>query len=443
MTPMQTLHSPLADLWAEMGDPARLTEIGLLSTLIVLTWLGMEVLRRRLRAGGEARRLPSDADWRQLLLPAALLPGVLLGRVVLGHWQSVHLFNLAVPLLVAMLAIQGVFFFLRRIFKPSKGVQALQRTVSWLAWGILALHLTGYLEEVVAAMEHLGFNVGQQRLSLYSLVMGLFWLAITLMVALWLARQAEDRLETLPLHANLRLALAKLARGLLLVLAVLVTLPLVGIDITVLSVFGGALGIGLGLGLQKVAANYVSGFTLLLDQSIRIGDMVTVGTQFGEVTQIATRYTVIRGLDGSETIIPNETLITSAVVNHSLSAPDNLVAIPVQVAYDSDLRRVEAILLRIAAAHPRVMPEHEPKVRLVGFGENGIDLKLVVWIRDPEEGQVALVSDINWAIWDAFRGEGIEIPYPQRVVYIRQDAQAAVTKAQHSATIPDPSTPCP
>lgn len=415
-------YSPLLALITDFDDTALLTEIGVLLGLGLLLWLGLERLRQHLHATQNTPPWFDAHDWRALVLPAVLLPCVLIGKSILAYWQSVHLLALATSLLLSFLVIQTAFFMLRQVFKPSPRLQALQRVISWMVWGVLALHIAGYLDTVTRTLDAVGVNLGAQRLSLYSVFMGLLSLVITGILALWLARMAESRINTLPLHTNMRLALSKLARTALLALAVLLALPLVGIDITVLSVFGGALGVGLGLGLQKIASNYVSGFTLLLDQSIRIGDMVTVDGRFGEVTQIATRYTVIRGLNGTETILPNETLITSAVTNHSLSTPDNLVVIPFQVAYHSDLRRVETLLLDIARQHPRVLPNHPPVVRLSGFGESGIDLRLIVWIDDPEEGEISLVSDVNWAAWDAFQREGIEIPYPQRVVHMVANA---------------------
>ena len=419
MEPVSPPASLLLALLADLSRPDLYIELAFLAALAVAAWFVLRILKQRLQRESTAAPWLSDADWRLVILPATLLPGVLIGRTVLRHWQPVTLLDLAVPLLLSFLAIQTTFSLLRRVFLPSPRLQAVQRGISWMVWGVLALHIAGYLGEVISALDAFGFSAGKQRISAYTVLMGLLSLAFTLIVALWLARLAETRLEKLPLHANMRLALGKLARGLLLLLAVLTALPLVGIDLTVLSVFSGALGVGLGLGLQKIAANYVSGFTLLLDQSIRIGDMVTVGDRYGEVTQIATRYTVIRGLDGTETILPNESLITAAVTNHSLSAPDNQIRIPIQVAYDTDLRRVERVLLDIAAAHPGIMASKAPAVRLLNFAESGIDLALVVWIDHPEESQLALISDINWAIWEAFRREAIEIPYPQRVVHMK------------------------
>jgi small-conductance mechanosensitive channel len=223
------------------------------------------------------------------------------------------------------------------------------------------------------------------------------------------------------MNLSLRMALSKAARTVLLILAVLVALPAVGIDLTVLSVFGGALGVGIGFGLQKVASNYISGFIILLDRSVRIGDLVTVDNKYGEVSQINTRYTLLRSMDGTESIVPNEMLISQTVVNHSLSKPSVRVALPVQVSYDTDLEQAEALLLEAAHDQKRVIfddPENLPRVYLKEFADNGVLLELAVWIRDPTEGQNNLRSDINWAIWRRFKAAGIEIPFPQRVVHM-------------------------
>jgi small-conductance mechanosensitive channel len=408
----------IAPLIANLGNAAMLTEVAVLAAIAAAAWFGVRLLRRRLAEIEGLHDHLTDSDWSRLILPVALLPLVLTGRAILGQWQNVHLFNLVTPLLLSFIAIQGCFFVLRRILKPSRALHLVERSVSWLVWIVFALHLTGYLDDVVAALDAVGFDVGRQHLSLYTLLVGLLSVTVTLMLALWLAHLLERRLiGAMPLTPNLRLAFTKLSRGLFIVLAVLVALPLVGIDITVLSVFGGALGVGLGLGLQKIAANYVSGFTLLLEQSIRIGDMVQVDKHYGEVREIATRYTVLRSLNGSESIIPNETMITSPVINTTLTDKDSQVLLPVQVAYGSDLARVRNLLLDIAAGNTRIMPEPSPRVRLQSFGDNGINLELVVWIGDPEAGEPNLRSDLNWAIWEAFTRENIEIPFPQRVVH--------------------------
>ena len=186
-----------------------------------------------------------------------------------------------------------------------------------------------------------------------------------------------------------------------------------------------ALGVGIGFGLQKVASNYVSGFIILLDRSVRIGDLVTVDNKYGQVSQINTRYTLLRSLDGTESIVPNETLITQTGVNHSLSKPNVRVALPVQVSYDTDLEQAEALMLEAAHDQKRVIfddPDNLPRVFLKEFADNGILLELAVWIRDPSEGQNNLRSDINWAIWRRFKAAGIDIPFPQRVIHLAPDA---------------------
>ena len=408
----------IAPLSVYLGNQEMLIELAALAGIAFAAWFGLRRLRLRLATVSGWHDSLTGSDWNRLILPAGMLPLVLIGRAIFSPWQSVHLFNLAVPLLLSFLAIQSCFFILRRVLKPTRTLHAVERLVSWLVWGVFALHLTGYLDDVVKALDSIGFDVGKQHLSLYTVFTGLLSLAATLVLALWLAHTIEHRLiGSMPLTGNIKLALTKLARSVLVVLAVLIALPLVGIDITVLSVFGGALGVGLGLGLQKIAANYVSGFTLLLDQSVRIGDMVEVGPHYGEVREIATRYTVIRSLNGSESIVPNETMITTPVVNHSLTDKENQILLPIQVAYSSDLDRVRGLLLEIAAGNQRVLDTPPPRVRLKNFGENGVDLELVVWITDPEEGEFNLRSDLNWKIWEVFKREGIEIPFPQRVIH--------------------------
>lgn len=418
MTKAEHFDNLIAPFANYLGNSEMLIELAALAGIAFVAWFGLRRLRRGLAEVRGWHESLAGSDWNRLVLPAGMLPLVLLGRLLIGQWQSVHLFNLAVPLLLSFLAIQACFFILRHVFKPTRMLHFVERLVSWLIWGVFALHLTGYLDEVIHALDSFGFDAGKQHLSLYTLLIGVLSLVATLVLALSLAHVIEHRLiGSMPLTSNIRLALAKLARTGLVVLAILIALPLVGIDITVLSVFGGALGVGLGLGLQKIAANYVSGFTLLLDQSVRIGDMVEVNQHQGVIKEIATRYTVIRSLNGSESIIPNETMITSPVVNHSLTDKDNLLAVPIQVAYSSDLPKVRDLLLNIASSQERVLKTPPAMVRLKNFGENGIDLELVFWIADPESGEGALRSDINWQIWEVFKTAGIEIPFPQRVVH--------------------------
>lgn len=393
--------------------------------LVILTslWLTRLVKQRLDKKGADQpfrNALPlSRRDFLRLFTPPLAFILTLATRLLMAPWLDTTVLALAQALLLSLAVVQFVFYVLRRILKPSTLLSSLEQIVAWLVWGIVALHLTGYLPSLMAALDSIGVTVGKNHISLYTTLLGLLTLSLTVLVALWGARSIETRfIERTTLQTNLKVALAKILRTVLLVVAILIALPVIGIDITVLSVFGGALGVGLGLGLQKIAANYVSGFTLLLDQSIRIGDMVTVGPNYGEIRQIATRYTVLRATDGSESIIPNDTLITSTVINHTLASRDNRISLPIQVAYDTDLEHARTVLL-LAAKQDRVAAQPQPRVMIKGFGDNGIDLELAFWISDPEEGLGLLKSDIYWAIWAAFKREGIQIPYPQRVVTLQ------------------------
>ena len=392
----------------------------------LIAWGAMRLAKPYLRA--PAIHWPAgQGGVRRVGFPLIMLLVVWLGRAIAANWlDGAHLLDLAVPLLLSLAGVRLAVYALRYAFKPRESLKVWERTASWLIWGAFALHITGLLPRIHAAMEALSFQSGSHRFSLWLLFQAAVVIVVAIIVSLMLARLVENRLMGVTqMNLSLRMALSKAARTVLLILAVLVALPAVGIDLTVLSVFGGALGVGIGFGLQKVASNYISGFIILLDRSVRIGDLVTVDNKYGEVSQINTRYTLLRSLDGTESIVPNETFITQTVVNHSLSEPNVRVALPVQVSYDTDLEQAETLMLEAAHDQKRVIfddPDNLPRVFLKEFADNGIVLELAVWIRDPSEGQNNLRSDINWAIWRRFRSAGIEIPFPQRVVHLASSA---------------------
>ena len=246
-----------------------------------------------------------------------------------------------------------------------------------------------------------------------------------LLISLWVGRMLEARLMAAhSMDMTLRVMLTKLLRAALVLFALLIALPAVGIDLTALSVFGGALGVGVGIGLQKIASNYISGFIILFDRSVKIGDLVSVDNRVGEVTTMTARYVVVRSLDGAEAIIPNETMITSTVINHSYSDRMVCVAIPVQISYRSDLDIAMQVLVEAALAHPRTLQAPPPGVLITAFADNGIHLELGIWIKDLEQGKAKLRSDIYHVVWREFQARGIEIPYPQREVRLVGDGDA-------------------
>lgn len=419
----------LTRLIEDSHDAVLLWQLGLLAVCALAAWGAMRLAKPYLEKS-DTLWPAGRAGMRRVGFPLAMLLALLLGREIADLWLArTHLLNLAVPLLLVLVGVRLAIYALRYAFEPRESLRLWERTVAWLIWGAFALHITGLLPRIHAAMEALSFQSGSHRFSLWLLFQAAAVIVVAVIGALTLARFVESRLMGVTqMNLSLRMALSKAARTVLLILAVLVALPAVGIDLTVLSVFGGALGVGIGFGLQKVASNYVSGFIILLDRSVRIGDLVTVDNKYGEVSQINTRYTLLRSLDGTESIVPNETLITQTVVNHSLSMPNVRIALPLQVSYDTDLEQAKALMLEAAHSQNRVVfddPGNLPRVFLKEFADNGILLELAVWIRDPSEGQSNLRSDINWAIWQRFKAAGIEMPFPQRVVHLAAPANPA------------------
>lgn len=410
----------LVELWDDLQQPEVLWQAGVLAVCFLLALAVDRWLGQRLTAGeAESKaRAFGRRGLKRLGLPAAMLLLVLAARPLLAIWHRVNLLSLAIALLVALVAIRTVMFVVRQsFFSSAPWLAGFERLFAFLAWGVAALHILGLLPELIALMESVSFTLGKERVDLWLILQGAGVVLVTLLVALWIGGMVEARLMSAQgLDGNLRVVFARLTRAFLIVLAVLIGLPLVGIDLTTLSVFGGALGVGLGFGLQKIAANYVSGFIILLDRSIRIGSLISVAAQRGIVTRITTRYTVLRGMSGVEMIVPNEMLVSSMIANETFSDPKVRIAMPVQVAYGTDLERALALLVAAAQPQPRVLADPPPKAFILSFGESGIDLELGFWIGDPEGGSSQIKSDIHLAIWRAFKAEGIEIPFPQREV---------------------------
>ncbi|MEJ5211306.1 MAG: mechanosensitive ion channel domain-containing protein [Burkholderiales bacterium] len=417
MNRTESVHNLLLEAAADLDKPATLWQLAAIGLAVALAWLLGKRLTRRMPVPDPSK--PSLHGLRHALPPLLALLLLLLGRAVLKGWFAPTLLNVAIPLLLALTVMRVASQLLRYVFMPSGMLRLLEHTITWTVLIGLGLHLTGLAQDVLQALDEIGFRIGHQRVSLLLVLQGLLSVAVALLFALYLGRLLGNRLmRSEDLDPNLRLVFAKLVRALLVLLAVIIALPLAGIDITFLSVFGGALGVGLGFGLQKIAANYVSGFIILLDRSVRIGDLLTIDNRYGEVTQISTRYTVLKATDGTEALIPNETLVSSVVVNHSYSDRELRMNLPVQVGYGSDVEKAMAIMVEVARAHPRVLRHREPAAFLREFADSGINLELVVWIGDPEEGQLNLRSELNLAIWKRFQAEGIEIPYPHRDVRI-------------------------
>lgn len=361
----------------------------------------------------------SAGSFNRLIFPLTALGLLFVARAVLRQWLVPAFFPVALPLVVALALIRLLIYALRTLV-GSHAAAASERTLSFAIWAALLLYYVGVLPEVRAALDDARIPLGKTELSLLDLGSDAIVIVVVIVLSLWVASLIEKRLlRAANLDGNLRVLLSKVFRALLILVGVLVALSFIGVNLTVLSVFGGALGVGIGLGLQKIASNYIAGFTILLDRSIRLGDTITVDNRTGTVSVVTSRYVLVRGLDGIDAIVPNETLVTTTVLNHSYTSKDVKVGIPVQISYDSDLELAMRLMVELAAEEPRVLKGAlAPVVNVLRFGSDGIDLELAVWINDPENGQGNLKSTLNIAIWKTFGDKGIRIPYPQRVVRI-------------------------
>jgi small-conductance mechanosensitive channel len=372
------------------------------------------------------RREPPESIWfGRAIVDGVLFPLVALtltysARLLLATQQQVVLLRIAVPVLVSLAGIRLLARVFTVVFPGSAAARLIERLFSWLAWLAAVLWILGLLQPVMAEMESIQFAFGKSKVSVLGIVQGVLSSGVVLVLALWISAAIERKvLRDTVNDLSLRKVAANAIRAVLLLVGLLFALSAVGVDLTALSVLGGAIGVGLGFGLQKLAANYVSGFVILFERSLRIGDTVRVDNFEGVVADIKTRYTLIRALNGREAIVPNEKLITERVENLSLADPKVLITTDVTVGYDSDVDQVQGILLEAAAATPRVIADPAPAVRLTKLGADGLEFSVQFWIADPQNGQGNVRSDLNLLVLKGLRAAGIEIPFPQRVVQVR------------------------
>jgi small-conductance mechanosensitive channel len=302
----------------------------------------------------------------------------------------------------------------------------LARFVATGASIIAALAILGLLGPTVAVLDSLAITIGTLRLSLLLVLKAAFVVALTLWAALALARLISVRLEHIAgLSPSARVLAGNLIKIVLISVALLIGLDTVGVDLTAFTVFSGAVGVGLGFGLQKIVSNFVSGIILLMERSIKPGDVIEVGGTFGSITYLGARYTSVLGRDGKEYLIPNENLITNQVVNWSYSNSLVRLETPFAVAYSSDLHQVRAVAVEAAARARRVLASPRPLCHVTGFGDSAVNLVLRIWIEDPVNGVTNIKGEVLLALWDALHEHNIEIPFPQRDLRIR-DAPAGI-----------------
>lgn len=417
---LQAEVQPLLDLVvARLVDPLFWLQFAVIAVVFVLArWLITPMLKKGLdRLSAASNRIPSFrrplAALTEVANPIAWLSLQWIANGIARElkWPS-HILTIVASLLTAWLLI--------RLATMLVANKALARFIAIAAWTIAALNIFGLLDEASTLLDSWSVNVGQVRVSPLTVVK----IAISLWFALWLANAlaalVERRLgRSESVAPTMRVLGAKLTRISLIIGAILVALSAVGIDLTALAVFSGALGVGLGFGLQKIFSNLVSGVILLMDRSIKPGDVIAINNTYGWINHLGARYVSVITRDGSEHLIPNEELITQRVENWSYSDELIRLRIPIGISYNSDPRQAIELCVEAAQMVPRVILQPEPRCQVVRFGDSSVDLELRVWIADAQNGRGSVISEVLLGVWDRFHENGIEIPFPQRDLHLR------------------------
>ena len=412
-------------------QPSALIELGVLVACVLAVWLLIRLLRR----------VSGNTDKQSIIFGAHIIDGVLFPMLLLFvayaasalllRMVPLAIFKVAIPVLVSLAVIRLGVKVLQAAFKDAPWVHALERSISWIAWLAMLLWVSGLLPVILEELDDIKWKFGDSTLSVRTVFEGALTAGIVVLITLWISSAIESRVlrSATGNELSLRKAFSNATRVVLVFVGLLIALSAVGIDLTALSVLGGAIGVGVGLGLQKLAASYVSGFVMLAERSVRIGDNVRVDTFEGRITDIRARYTVVRALSGRESIVPNELFISNRIENLSLADSRVLQATVVTVAYGSDVELVMRLLAEAATAQERVLKEPGVTINLTNFAPDGLEFTANYWMTDPENGQQNLRSQVNLAVLAAFQAHGILIPYPQRVVHGLPAAAPAVPDA--------------
>jgi small-conductance mechanosensitive channel len=397
----------LADLIDDLGDPGVLWQLVAIAVCAALGWLLAWLARRAVRQrreGAEGMLRFGVESFARVLAPL-LVVGLLWTAKYFLRKNHIHInvVRVAMPIFSSLAVIRLAFYLLRRVFARhgplGHAFQTFEKLFALVVWLGVALYLAGAWPDIINFLDRRYVPIGRHNVPVLDVLQAAVSVVMLLMLALWAGAALEERLMGVAgMHSSLRVVLARTSR--------------VGLDLTVLSVFGGALGVGLGLGMQRIASNYVSGFVILLERSLSIGDMISVDKYSGKVTNINTRYTVLQGLDGVDTVLPNEMLISGPVQNQSLSNRQVRASTRLTVAYGSELEVVIPLLEAQAASTPRVLAQPAPGVGLSRFGPEGFELELGFWVGDPEQGTGGVVSEINKKIYTLVRAGQIKLGHP-------------------------------
>jgi small-conductance mechanosensitive channel len=406
----------LQQWWLDLQSPTVALELAAMAVSLLAAWFISWTLGRRFTSPDSilfGRRL-----FDGVLFPACALVLTFGLKLMLVKFQRVPMLKVVLPVLVSLVLIRLMARVLAAVFPSSRGARLIEQVVSWGAWGLAVLWITGLWGPMMDELDGLQFMWGKTHISVSHVLEVVLTSSLVLVLALWASATLEQRVLSRAFDdLSMRKVAANTLRVLLLVIGTLFALSSLGFDLTTLSVLGGALGVGIGFGLQKLAANYVSGFVILLERSLRIGDFVRVDGFEGRVTDIKTRYTLVRASNGSESVVPNELLLTQRVENLSLESRHLLQTCTFWVGLESDVGQVQALLVKSALGVEWVLPEPEPQALLAEVAPQGLRFTLSFWMEDPVNGQSLTRSRVNIEVLRALRAAGVILVHsPQEVV---------------------------
>jgi small-conductance mechanosensitive channel len=414
-----------------------LIEVGVLAVCLLLGGIvALELSRRNQR---QAHKPPMALSWRYfgtqgnvVITPiiVVLVLVLIANSTLLAAHFDVTILGAAARLILAYIVVRSAVLVFAASLGNKSWIQNWETRIALLIWLAIAAEYLAWLDPIIATLDSLGVAAGKTRITVWSVLKLLFTLTLFMLVAAWISRWVERRVKGLTSVAmSTRIGIAKFSNAFLIALSILIGLNAAGVDLTALTVLTGAVGLGLGFGLQSIAANFVSGFVLLMDRSIKPGDVISLSGQsgtstenFGWVQELRGRYVVVRDRDGVEMLVPNQQLISNAVINWSYTDPRIRLKLPIRISYRDDPELALKILLEACDGQARVLRDPAPVSRLMHFSDSGIELELRFWISDPQEGVNNVRSEVNRAIWRLFKEHRITIPMAQREIIVRNAA---------------------
>jgi small-conductance mechanosensitive channel len=414
-----------------------LIEVGVLAVSLLLG--GMVALELSRRNQRQANKPPMALSWRYfgmqgyvVITPIVVVLVLVLiaNSTLLAAHFDVTILGDAARLILAYIVVRSAVLVFAASLGNKSWIQNWETRVALVIWLAIAAEYLGWLDPIIATLDSLGVAAGKTRITVWSVLKLLFTLTLFMLVAAWISRWVERRVKRLTSVAmSTRIGISKFANAFLIALSILIGLNAAGVDLTALTVLTGAVGLGLGFGLQSIAANFVSGFVLLMDRSIKPGDVISLSGQsgtstenFGWVQELRGRYVVVRDRDGVEMLVPNQQLISNAVINWSYTDPRIRLKLPIRISYRDDPELALKVLLEACEGQARVLRDPAAVSRLMHFSDSGIELELRFWISDPQEGVNNVRSEVNRAIWRLFKEHQITIPMAQREIIVRNAA---------------------